>query len=239
MTNGYIPLSSMVPVDHFAPIYSGVNTEIGSNLLLRTTAAKFANLQVGFSDAFHKPLPAVECYRPMVRQNATWQLSQSGGPLAARPGTSPHGDGRAVDVGGPAGTFGTPEHAWLAANVERYGLALTVSSEAWHVEDRNPGTMPASTGDTIELGDDDDMPTAKEVADAIFNDSRLGTAINEEVVKILRAKEFAGIASGAAARDALLGAAITVDDGNGGKITGTVAQTLRDTRNLAARAAGK
>lgn len=236
MRNGYIPLGAMVPVAHFAPIYSGVNAEIGSNLLMPPTAARFGNLQAAYQDAFHKPLPAVECYRPMVRQNATWQLSLSGGPLAAVPGDSPHGDGIAVDVGGPAGVFGTPEHAWLAANCERFGLRLAVKSEAWHLQDLDPGTMPATVDTPTEI-EDEDMPLnaddKKWIADTI------AATVNAEVVKVVKGSVFDGVRLGTAARDAILAAPITVDDGKGGTVTGTVAQAIRDTRNLAARAAGK
>ena len=52
--------------------------------------------------------------------------------MAALPGTSNHGWGKAVDLGEPGGmTFTSPGHRWLSANAGTYGF-VGLSFEAWH-----------------------------------------------------------------------------------------------------------
>lgn len=65
-------------------------------------------------DLRHERCPGREC---------NWACK--GYPVTALPGNSDHQNGLAADMGG-AGL------SWLIANRERYGLALTVSSENWH-----------------------------------------------------------------------------------------------------------
>lgn len=60
------------------------------------------------------------------------------GNLAAKPGTSNHGVGLALDLNsGGAGVYN-----WLKNNGHAYGFIRTVSSETWHWEHR-PGSPPA------------------------------------------------------------------------------------------------
>jgi LAS superfamily LD-carboxypeptidase LdcB len=61
--------------------------------------------------------------------------------MAAVPGTSNHGWGRAVDLCGGIESFGTPQHDWLVANAPRFGWVhpswaeVTGSRpEPWHFE---------------------------------------------------------------------------------------------------------
>ncbi|MDY7100994.1 MAG: D-alanyl-D-alanine carboxypeptidase family protein [Actinomycetota bacterium] len=69
-------------------------------------------------------------------------------PDTARPGTSKHEVGRAVDFAG-ASTFGTPTGRWLTAHADEHGLHQ-ISTEAWHIEDRG---APSSAADVAVLGD--------------------------------------------------------------------------------------
>jgi LAS superfamily LD-carboxypeptidase LdcB len=83
-----------------------------------------------------------ERYRDYVEARAEWEkLGKVGDPpapipyaaLAARPGSSAHEVGRAVDVDGAA-VVGSPVETWIAANCQWHGWKRTVSSEPWHVE---------------------------------------------------------------------------------------------------------
>ena len=60
------------------------------------------------------------------------------GNLAAKPGTSNHGVGLAVDLN----SSGAGVYNWLRNNAHAYGFIRTVSSETWHWEHR-PGSPPA------------------------------------------------------------------------------------------------
>lgn len=53
--------------------------------------------------------------------------------LAAKPGTSNHGFGKAADVSAPGGSP-VGASARRRAALDRYGLCLPVPGEAWHVE---------------------------------------------------------------------------------------------------------
>ena len=99
--------------------------------------------------------PAAQAYRRMVQAAAAdgieWTITDSyrtyeaqvdvarrkglysQGGLAAEPGTSNHGWGKAVDLGGGANNNRTPENNWLRANAPRFGFT-TIAREPWHWE---------------------------------------------------------------------------------------------------------
>lgn len=75
-------------------------------------------------------------YRDLAGQQKAWQDYQNGGNKAAEPGTSVHGWGQAVDLGGAIQNSGSAQHAWMRQNAaqfkwfwvgQRYG-------EPWHWE---------------------------------------------------------------------------------------------------------
>lgn len=79
-----------------------------------------------------------DSYRSRSAQEQLFVVKPS---LAAKPGTSVHGLGRAVDLCDGVERFGTPEHEWVAANGPRFGwvhpdwAAATGSRpEPWHFE---------------------------------------------------------------------------------------------------------
>jgi hypothetical protein len=73
-------------------------------------------------------------YRSVEGQVQTWQ--EIGPPIAARPGTSPHGWGMAVDMfEGPEYDFGSARYAWMLANGPRFGWR----NMPWHQRD---GSVP-------------------------------------------------------------------------------------------------
>lgn len=73
-------------------------------------------------------------YEVQVRLAQEKGLYSQGG-LAATPGTSKHGWGLAVDLGGGANNNGTPQNNWLRQNAQRFGF-YTIPREPWHWEFR-------------------------------------------------------------------------------------------------------
>lgn len=68
-------------------------------------------------------------YRTLAEQDRTW--AEIGPPIAARPGTSPHGWGLAVDMyEGPEFGFGSERYRWMRANGPRFGW----ENLPWHHE---------------------------------------------------------------------------------------------------------
>ncbi len=84
------------------------------------------------------PLCVTDSYRSYSEQVSVYRRKPG---LAAVPGTSEHGWGKAVDFCGGIERFGTPEHEWMKANAGRFGWyhpdwARSSGSrpEAWHWE---------------------------------------------------------------------------------------------------------
>jgi len=75
-------------------------------------------------------------FRTLARQQYFWNCYVSkkcnGGNLAARPGTSNHGRGVALDINVASGAV----YNWLAKNARKYGFIRTVPTERWHWEKR-------------------------------------------------------------------------------------------------------
>jgi D-alanyl-D-alanine dipeptidase len=102
-------------------------TRVRFNRLLRKTAAAARDCR----QRWH----VNDGYRPYADQVAAYNRYKAGGPLAAIPGTSNHGRGKALDVsafkgGPPVGASSKRRKA-----LKRYGLCLPVAGEAWHVEE--------------------------------------------------------------------------------------------------------
>ncbi len=107
--------------------------------LRNDAAVALARLNVAYQQTFGKPLCLVDAYRTLAKQYA---VKASRGYLAAAPGTSEHGWGRAIDLCGGAAVENTTTYTWLRANGPRYGWdnpdwARSGGSgphEAWHFE---------------------------------------------------------------------------------------------------------
>ncbi len=81
-----------------------------------------------------------EGFRTRAEQQVFWAAFQAGGTKAARPGTSNHERGLAVDV-----KTAVPYFSVRAKLAKRWGLHAPVSGEAWHMElDPKRGAMPAT-----------------------------------------------------------------------------------------------
>ncbi|CAF1108517.1 unnamed protein product [Adineta steineri] len=110
------------------------------------TAAKNAGVSVKISSGF----------RTIARQEYFWNCYQTkscnNGNLAARPGSSNHGKGIALDIntdcGGQTGAKpncgGSAVYQWLYNNAHNYGFTRTVQSEPWHWEFRGIGVARAT-----------------------------------------------------------------------------------------------
>lgn len=109
--------------------------------------------------------------RPTKRwNNVTWYLKPNQA-TAAVPGTSNHGKGLAVDIKN-AGGFGGSFYKWMAATGPLYGWSNAEGrsiNEPWHwVNDNKPRGALGSIGGAL-AGQEDDMPSAQEVANAVLD----------------------------------------------------------------------
>lgn len=133
--NGRIPASALCGLS-FSPGHA-----------LRCDAAERLDaLAAKFQAAFGHPLAITDSYRSLDAQIALKAIKPV---LAAVPGTSQHGWGLAVDLGGtvPSGT--SPEYIWLRTNAPDYGWDNPAwarpsgsKPEPWHFEFFGGGPMP-------------------------------------------------------------------------------------------------
>ncbi|MGK2874399.1 MAG: M15 family metallopeptidase [Nocardioides sp.] len=115
-------------------------------LHLRGDAAQaWWRLSESYHREFDEPLCLTDAYRSLDAQQ---RLSAAKPGLAARPGTSNHGWGVAIDLCGGAESFGTAEYTWLLANATDTGWTNPTwaqqggsKPEPWHWE-YTPGADP-------------------------------------------------------------------------------------------------
>ncbi|HEY0188852.1 MAG TPA: M15 family metallopeptidase [Cellulomonas sp.] len=125
--NGQIPASALCELD------------FAEGEMLRCDAAEALDaLAVAYQAEFGTVLVISDSYRSYAEQVA---CRAQKGSLCATPGTSNHGLGTAVDLGGNASSFNTDEHDWLMAHAEEYGWTLPDWAQAtgskpepWHWE---------------------------------------------------------------------------------------------------------
>lgn len=101
-------------------------------------AQAYEALSATFAGTFKRPLCVTDSYRDYASQIDVFRRKPT---LAATPGRSQHGLGRALDLCGGIESFGTPEHRWMQANAERLGFTHPAWAraggsrpEAWHWE---------------------------------------------------------------------------------------------------------
>lgn len=107
--------------------------------LLRCDAARaFDEMSHAYAQRFGTPVSVTDSYRDYDTQVI---LKRRKGRMAAAPGTSNHGWGLAMDLGGGINRFGAEAHTWMQANGPRFGWihpswARQGGSlpEAWHWE---------------------------------------------------------------------------------------------------------
>lgn len=112
--NGRLPLGALVPVQ-------------GSALLWPTVASAFEAMRAAAAadGVTLRITSSADAYRSLEQQQQAWGTNSTG--RFARPGTSEHGWGEAVDLVMNPGVFD-----WLKRNAARFGFANTVSHENWH-----------------------------------------------------------------------------------------------------------
>lgn len=98
-------------------------------------------MNAAFRQRFGYDMKVVSGGRSYAEQKRLYDGYKRGLPgynLAARPGTSVHESGRAVDFGGALHSSGTREHNWLVQNAGRWGFKWTGKNfkqfEPWHFE---------------------------------------------------------------------------------------------------------
>jgi hypothetical protein len=173
MGNGNLDVSTLVQIDG----------EPGD--LLRRDAAGYWNaLQRDFRRAMGHGIAVREAYRPLgvqigyfvtrytktSRNTGLWYdgsywVKKAGVPAAARPGTSKHGDGLAVDVN--VDSFNSAAYRWLAANAGRYGFGNNQGrndGEPWHwvFGETRPTVSPAGVSSQPIDNDGNDMADISE-----------------------------------------------------------------------------
>ncbi len=107
--------------------------------LLRCDAAEdLEALDAAYLDDFGTHLAVSDSYRSYGAQ-VTCRATK--GWLCAAPGTSNHGTGIAVDLGGGIQSFGTAQHAWMQQHADEFGWVHPAwaraggsKPEAWHWE---------------------------------------------------------------------------------------------------------
>lgn len=124
-TNGNIPAGAMQRIS-FAP----------NAMLERNAANSFEQLNAAYRQAFGSNIAVTDSYRSLAGQYA---VAKSKGKLAAKPGTSVHGYGKALDLGGGINKGGSRQNQWMQQNAPRFGFvnpnwAKTTKIEPWHWE---------------------------------------------------------------------------------------------------------
>jgi hypothetical protein len=110
----------------------------GGHSLRPDAAEAYVRLSFSYAAAFGGPPCLTDSYRSYAQQR---RVARTKPGLAARAGTSTHGDGQAVDLCGGAEVYGSPVHVWLRENGPRFGWdnpdwarAEGSRPEPWHWE---------------------------------------------------------------------------------------------------------
>lgn len=97
-----------------------------------------SKMNAAYKAKFGVNISVTDAYRTYAQQLA---VKAAKGSLAATPGTSNHGLGLAMDLGGGINSFGTAQHNWMMANAPKYGWVnptwaqqLGSKPEPWHWE---------------------------------------------------------------------------------------------------------
>lgn len=128
--NGYFPASALCPIDGHP------------GDMMRPSAARGLNaLKRAYEQDLGEPLCITDTYRPYHEQVIVARQSPR---LAAKPGSSKHGLGLAVDLCGGVESFGTREHLWMKQHAPLFGFFHPAWAEPngsmpepWHWEYAN------------------------------------------------------------------------------------------------------
>lgn len=117
LANGRLPDSVLRPLS-WSP----------NHRLRPDAAAQLERLNEAFRLEFGTDLVVSDSYRTFAGQQRLWPTGRG-----ARPGTSLHGWGLAVDLSGGINRFGTPQTRWMRANAHYFGWHWPPGSP-WHWE---------------------------------------------------------------------------------------------------------
>ncbi|CAF1087310.1 unnamed protein product [Rotaria sordida] len=135
-------------------IYTSAPTA-SDNTMTTSTACAFDKMATAAKQA-GVTITVASGFRTVARQEYFWNCYQTkacnNGNLAARPGTSNHGRGIALDLNTNCGSQsgakpncgGSKVYQWLKNNGHKYGFKRTVQSEPWHWEYVGAGATPSS-----------------------------------------------------------------------------------------------
>lgn len=109
---------------------------VGNHKLRADAAVSFAKMNAAFKKDTGKDLAVTDSYRSLESQVSVAARKPG---FAARPGTSNHGWGLALDLGGGTSSGSGEQYDWLVANAGKYGWenpdwAKRNSYELWHWE---------------------------------------------------------------------------------------------------------
>lgn len=123
------------------PVPKGANGTVayGGRYGLQVPASNsFTDLENKYRQQFGSGFVVNDGWRSYENQVKAMEKHKAGGPKAATPGTSNHGWGTAVDLGGPIGNANSAQHAWLRQNAAQFGWYWVGQryGEPWHWEYR-------------------------------------------------------------------------------------------------------
>jgi hypothetical protein len=135
--NGHIPDSAMSPIDS------------QGHRLEHVAAAQFLAMQAAMLRDLGRTISVApgddSAFRTIAQQQADYASYMHGGNVAAYPGTSNHGYGRAVDITGYESSAAV--WSWLLAHAGAYGYSWATgqaSGERWHWESLNTPSATAT-----------------------------------------------------------------------------------------------
>lgn len=125
--NGLFPTSALCPL-----------WQAPGEMLSPRAAASFNAMSQAYARQTGSPICVTDSYRTLSQQYVT---KAKRGRFAARPGTSRHGLGMALDLCGGINNFGSPAHLWMKQNAPLYGWFHPswagpggATPEPWHWE---------------------------------------------------------------------------------------------------------
>jgi hypothetical protein len=125
--NGMFPASALCPL-----------WQAPGEMLSPRAAAAFNAMSQTYARQTGSPICVTDSYRSLPEQYVT---KAKRGRFAARPGTSRHGLGMALDLCGGINNFGSPAHLWMKQNAPLYGWfhpswasPSGATPEPWHWE---------------------------------------------------------------------------------------------------------
>lgn len=124
-SNGNIPINAL----------KGVSFARGA-VLYSPAAAALEQMNVAYRQAFGTNISITDSYRSMQGQI---NVKRTKGGMAATPGTSVHGWGKALDLGGGINNSKSAQHQWMQQNAGQFGFknpdwAKRSKFEPWHWE---------------------------------------------------------------------------------------------------------